>query len=390
MLEIRLPGSKSISTRALTCRAVSGLDIALPGLTQCDDTVALAKAFEALASHDKAEIDIGSGAAPLRFFMAVAASMPGKEVTISCSPQLARRPHSPLICALRSLGADITELPGGQLHIRGRKLEGGRVDIDASMSSQFISALMLASPLWKQTLSLHITTDKCVSAPYIRMTGEVMRLFCEAVDAGHLVIPIEPDWSAASYIYEAVALGTYSIPPVLVGGLLGPERSIQGDARCAEIFAPFVDTNFTPEGAVLTRRQSADAGPTDIDMGDIPDLVPAYAATLCGLGIPFTISGIAHLRHKESDRIAALVSELGRMGYALKAEGADTLRGFGIRPLNTFNEKAIDVSAHGDHRMAMALTMLAEGTNTRIRLDDESVVSKSFPDFFDIARRLKS
>lgn len=390
MLEIRLPGSKSISTRALTCRAVSGLDIALPGLTQCDDTVALAKAFGTLATHDKAEIDIGSGAAPLRFFMAVAASMPGKEVTISCSPQLARRPHSPLIYALRSLGADITELPGGRLHIRGRKLERGRVDIDASLSSQFISALMMASPLWKQPLSLHITTDKCVSAPYIRMTGEVMRLFREAVDAGHLVIPIEPDWSAASYIYEAVALGADSMPSVFIPGLLPMKHSIQGDARCAEIFAPFVDTNFTPEGAVLSRRQSADARPIDIDMGDIPDLVPAYAATLCGLGIPLIIRGIAHLHHKESDRIAALVRELGCMGYALKAEGADTLRGFGIRPLNTFNEKAIDVSAHGDHRMAMALTMLAEGTNTRIRLDDESVVSKSFPDFFDIAGSLKS
>lgn len=390
MLEIRLPGSKSISTRALTCRAVSGLDIALPGLTQCDDTVALAKAFEALASHDKAEIDIGSGAAPLRFFMAVAASMPGKEVTISCSPQLARRPHSPLICALRSLGADITELPGGQLHIRGRKLEGGRVDIDASMSSQFISALMLASPLWKQPLSLHITTDKCVSAPYIRMTGEVMRLFTEAFAAGHRAIPVEPDWSAASYIYEAIALGADSMPAVFIPGLLPMKHSIQGDARCAEIFAPFVDTNFTPEGAVLSRRQSADAGPIDIDMVDIPDLVPAYAATLCGLGIPFTISGIAHLHHKESDRIAALVSELGRMGYGLKAESTYTLRGFGISPMYTLYEKAIDVSAHGDHRMAMALTMLADGTHTRIRLDDESVVSKSFPDFFDIVRCLKS
>ena len=291
--------------------------------------------------------------------MAVAASMPGKEVTISCSPQLARRPHSPLICALRSLGADITELPGGQLHIRGRKLEGGRVDIDASLSSQFISALMMASPLWKQPLSLHITTDKCVSAPYIRMTGEVMRLFREATAVGEQAIPVEPDWSAASYIYEAVALGADSMPSVFIPGLLPMKHSIQGDARCAEIFAPFVDSDFIDEGAILTPRKSDDAGPIDIDMGDIPDLVPAYAATLCGLGIPFIIRGIAHLHHKESDRIAALVSELSRLGYCLKAESADTLRGFGSSPLKILTESMIDVSAHGDHRMAMSLAVAA-------------------------------
>lgn len=413
-LRLRLPHSKSVAGRVIACAALYGSPLpAVEPDTDGDDAGRVAAAFHKLTACDTAEIAIGSGAAPLRFLLAAAASLPGKDISITCSDQLAARPHAPLVEALLRLGADIAMPAAGVFHVNGRRLEGGMLSIDASLSSQYISALMMAAPLWRRGLTLRLE-GRPVSAPYIDMTARVMRSYGIAVSRNDDIIDVSPiaarrphspaadssaahepeaDWSAASYIYEAVALYGTRLPAVSLPGLLPPGLSLQGDARCAEIFAPFVSTRFTPDGAILTAAPAA-ARPASIsiDMAHVPDLVPAFAATLCALRIPFSISGIEHLRHKESDRIEALGDVLGRLGYPVEARapGASAQLTYSHSGAQTAARPAtIEVPAHGDHRIAMSAAMLAPAlAPCKIKIDHPQVVDKSFPGFFDVCREL--
>lgn len=388
MIEIDLPVSKSLALRSMAIDYVKVLKAASDDLRPCEagacDDVryfdgALRKLLESARSGRSVEITIGDGAAPMRILTALAASTPGCDVTVIPSPQLAARPHNPLIDSLHSLGAVIEPSPvaEGALHIKGRRIAGGEVATEVSRSSQFATALMLASTLWRNGLSLRFN-GRPVSSSYIEMTEEVMR---------RPEFPPEADWSAASYFYEWASL--HPGVPIHLNGLISPEESLQGDSVCAETFSE-LGVKATIDNGGIVIEGSATSGrrlPFCRDCRDCPDLVPALAAALCFGGRRFCIEGVEHLRYKESDRIDSLAEALERLGFILTAT-QDSIAWDGRR-VDTKDGAIID--CHGDHRIAMALCpAMAAGVPGIPRYDmlGMDCVRKSFPNFENQMKKL--
>lgn len=396
-LKIDLPGSKSIAARALVCRLLSGHDTRIGNLPSCGDTDGMLRLTgavrQSMQSGTPASVDIGEGGTTLRFGMAACASLPGLDITLAGSPKLMQRPHTTLIEALSALGAEISTIPEeNAIHIHGRELEGGEVSLDGSVSSQYLSALMLAAPVWKND-TLFRLRKPVVSYPYIAMTAGVMRAFGAYAEiaecADHLEIrvkatgypqcaryDVEGDWSGASYFFEAKLIinaqcamhGAQSGDIRLsFPTLKAPAESLQGDSRVAAIFAD------------ATRRLAEKEGPVmEMDLNDAPDLVPAVAVGFCLAGIPFRISGVAHLRHKECDRMDAISSEMRRLGYELEC-GDDSMSWMGEKSIP---ESAPLIRTYKDHRMAMAFAP-ARLLFPTLRIENPGVVAKSFPRFWE-------
>lgn len=397
---IDLPLSKSIAARTLVCEALGRREISdslislLPLLPDCRDTRDLYRALAAVADAgpDFVKVDCGEGAATLRFFVAVAAATERLTVEVDCAEGLRRRPLKTLLDALRTLGADI-EGEGCPLRIRGRRLRGGALTLDSSVSSQYASALMMIAPTMEKPLRIRFTGGKVVSFPYLEMTARVMARYGIAVDLsddGFTVAPgeylpsrqvdIEPDWSAASFFYEyALIRGEGSW--VRIRRLVEPSESCQGDAACGRLFSEAgIETRLDGGGATLFCRKMGDVAvgePLCFDLGDTPDLVPSIAVGLCLAGIPFRLSGVGHLKYKECDRSEALRRGLSVLGYHIIC-GEDVMEWRGER-CELDPDGVIDV--YGDHRMAMAFAMAAVRTGS-VRLSDPQVVGKSFPNFW--------
>ena len=410
---VDIPGSKSIAARALVCRLLGGHDTVLTNLPDCGDTRGMLRLTEAVrksqrtthnAQHTTHTVDIGEGGTTLRFGMAACASISGLDITLTGSPRLMERPHATLVQALRDMGADITFLDAEStplkdneasegvaraIRIRGRELSGGTIRLDGSVSSQYLSALMLAAPTWKADTRF-ILEGHIVSRPYIEMTAGVMRAFgADVVNGEEITVrasgyaqcaryDIEGDWSGASYFFEllliAEALGL-GLPDFLMPTLKSPAESLQGDSRVAAIFAEasrLLPADRTTHNSQLSTHN------LQLNLTDAPDLVPAVAAGLCVAGIPFRIEGVAHLRHKESDRMAAIASELRRLGYVI-ACGGDSMEWDGTR---CEPEHAPLIRTYRDHRMAMAFAP-ARLAFPDLRIEDPTVVEKSFPDFWN-------
>lgn len=235
------------------------------------------------------------------------------------------------------------------MRVRGAQLDGAKVSVDCSVSSQFASAMLLVSHLWENPYT-PVRAGEVVSRPYLDMTIRMVRQF-EDLAARHCdVYAIEPDWSAASYFYEFALL--HPETDFVLKNIVSPEMSLQGDARCAELFA-------NPGG--------------EVDMNATPDLVPALAVGLCRAGIHFRFTGVAHLRHKECDRLDAITGELAKAGYRLEV-GEDSLAWSGEH-CEALPGAVFD--SHGDHRIAMALW--AAGF---CNINGKEAVTKSFPAFY--------
>ncbi len=404
-LSINIPGSKSIAARALVCRLLGGHDTVLTNLPDCGDTRGMLRLTEAVrravASGQPTRVDIGEGGTTLRFGMAACASIPGLDITLVGSPRLMERPHATLVDALRAMGADITPLPEEHaIRIHGRLLSGGELELDGSVSSQFLSALMLAAPTWAADTVIRLRGD-VVSRPYIEMTAGVMRAFGANVSCQLSAISPQPltpetstpetffvkiratgyaqcarydvegDWSGASYFFEirliAQTLGI-TLPDFDMPSLKSPAESLQGDSRVAQIFAE----------ASASLNAPRDTRYAHLNLNDAPDLVPAVAVGLCIAGIPFKIEGVAHLRHKETDRMAAIATELRRLGFVLTT-GDDTMAWDGSRYAP--DEHPL-IRTYLDHRMAMAFAP-ARLAFPNLQVEDPKVVAKSFPDYWN-------
>ncbi len=384
-----LPLSKSIAARRLILDYIYRRDNDVITLPECDDTRELSSAILQLRSHPKGDglnFDLGSGGTSFRFFVALVASLPDFEGRIDCSDLLRNRPLLPLIEALRSAGAEIIfegNAPTPPLIIKGKRLSAKDLKVDTTLSTQFASAIAMASLLWEKPWRPRIISGM-PSSPYLKMTLQMID------DAQVGVFPeIEADWSAASYFYEYTLLNP-GVKIILEG--LKPQRaSLQGDARCKEIFAGLgVNTSWRDDGSAVISCETPRVNQVHINMSETPDLVPALAVALCGAGIPFTLSGIANLRVKESDRVASLCSELGRFGYRLKADKESI--SYSGTPDFIRQPKCLD--SHGDHRIAMCMAVLSKslyrggiiGKIPMIR--GAEAVSKSYPGFFEDLRRL--
>ena len=422
MKTINIPGSKSIAARALVCRLLGGHDTVLHNLPDCGDTRGMLRLTEAvrqaLSTHTPVKVDIGEGGTTLRFGMAACASIEGLDITLIGSQRLMERPHDTLVEALRRMGGEITPIPSeNAIHIKGHSLAGGILQLDGSVSSQYLSALMLAAPTWESDTIIQLSGE-VVSRPYIEMTAGVMRAFggdasCQFSVSGcqngnpepsmevlvHATgyaqcarYDIEGDWSGASYFFEtrliADALGI-EIPDFEMPALKSPAESLQGDSRVASIFADanrylhndqrstINDQQTTIDDQRSTNKLQRKTDNVKLNLNDAPDLVPAIAVAFCVAGIPFRIEGVAHLRHKETDRMEALSIELRRLGYVITT-GDDTMAWNGER---CDPEQSPLIRTYQDHRMAMSFAP-AKLAFPSLRIEDPTVVEKSFPDFW--------
>lgn len=384
---VRLPLSKSISNRALIINALTPGAAPLSEMARCDDTAALSAALSA----DDGTINIGAAGTAMRFLTAYFAASPGRQVTLDGSERMRQRPIGQLVDALREAGADIS-YTGREgfppLAINGKRLKGGDVKIEGAISSQYVSALLMVAPTMTDGLSLKIGGE-LPSMPYIKMTLQMMEqrgveaiVGPDSIDIapGRYRLPddnsIEEDWSAASYWYEITALSAGSV--TLPG--LSPQ-SLQGDARCVEIFERLgVLTERDDDCGGLALTPSPDAhSRLELDLSEQPDLAQTLAVTAAVLGVPFRLSGLSSLKIKETDRLEALRKELDKLGIIAETERDEALIWEGRRH-PVFEMPRIDT--YRDHRMAMAFAPVAIFC-PGIIINDIEVVSKSYPGFWD-------
>lgn len=386
---IKLPTSKSISNRLLILSALSGSNSLPDGLSDSDDTRVL---IDALRS-DLSSIDIGAAGTSMRFLTAYLATRPGSHV-ITGSERMKKRPIALLVDALRQLGAKIDYLGDDgcpPLRIEGGNLRGGTLTLPGSVSSQYISALMMIGPLLPGGLTLKLEGN-LISVPYIAMTRSLMRTFGAKVEWADGVVTVgqgpyvyrqlsvEADWSAASYWYAMAALR-----PGSRVRLLGLDReSAQGDSEGAKIAQHLgVSTSFEADGATITSGGGLAQGVFSYDFVNQPDLAQTYVVLCCLMGVHFDFSGLQSLRIKETDRIAALVAECRKIGFVVEAVGDERIRWSGA----TCSPSGEAISTYKDHRMAMSFAMaaLAQG---KVVITDPGVVSKSYPGFWDDLKRM--
>lgn len=383
---VELPASKSVAARALVLRYVFGNRTRLLNLPDCDDTRELSAAIARLEEcPGPIDVDLGLGGTSLRFFLALAASLPGVDCIIRCGEGLSRRPIVPLVNALRAMGADIVYLDGRErppLRVRGRVLSGGKVTLPPAVSSQFYSALMLVAPLWNK--QVEFVSPPQVSLPYIEMTRKMIECFAGGPD----FYRIEPDYSAQAFFAEFEAI---TRKPVLIDDARTDRKnSLQGDARALDYFDWLgwrKDESDSPEGWLegMEIMSCLDG----LDLRDTPDVVPALAAAACCSRVSFRFVGLSHLRDKESDRLLAVRTELAKAGFAVR-DGEDSLSHDSISDEDVGNIPCpVVFDSYGDHRIAMALAMLAALPGMgEITIQDAGVVTKSFPGFFTELEKL--
>lgn len=383
--EIQLPASKSISNRALILNAMTGLPKGdfLKNLADCDDTMVMNKAL----ALDSNTIDIGAAGTSMRFLTAFLAGLEGEWV-ITGSERMQNRPIRLLVDALNSLGADITFLEKEgfpPLKIHGKKLKGGAICIDGGISSQYLSALMMAAPAMENGLTLTIE-GTLISKPYFQMTLEMMRLWgVETIWDGTTVVikpqaykqipfTVESDWSGASYWYEMLSLAEEG--SVFLKGLFCD--SLQGDAKVAEWFEKLgVHTEYLSEGVQLTKTEVS-LKKFEADLTDQPDLAQTLAMTCALNALPFRLTGLQSLKIKETDRLKALVDESAKLGFVFIASEDSILEWTG----EICTMFAVPIETYEDHRMAMAFAPAALAYGI-ILIKDPEVVSKSYPNFWN-------
>lgn len=394
---IMLPASKSISNRALIIHALTEGGVMPENLSDCDDTEVILRGL----AGQQDTIDIKAAGTAMRFMTAYL-SVTGGEHTITGTERMKHRPIAVLVDALRYLGADI-DYAGEEgyppLRIRGRQLEGGRLEIPGNVSSQYISALLLIAPVLTKGLELKLT-GSIISRPYIDLTLHLMHEFgvsAEWTDIDTISVKpqpyrqrhytIESDWSAASYWYEILALTDEPGSAFALPGLKDSSR--QGDSAVRYIFSLLgIKTSFAQKGggsypeAVLTRH-SRMLNRMDYDFTNQPDLAQTLIAVCPVLGIPFHFTGLGSLKIKETDRIEAMKTEMEKLGYILHETNGTELSWDGER-CEPMRRPVIET--YEDHRMAMAFAPLAVRLG-EVRIYNPEVVSKSYPRYWDDLRK---
>jgi 3-phosphoshikimate 1-carboxyvinyltransferase len=400
---VRVPGSRSIANRALVCAALAAGRSRLRGASESDDTAAMREGLRALgvaiATEDGswsvegcggrlpargAAVDARASGTTARFLTAAATLAAGPTV-VDGTPRMRERPIEDLAAALRALGAPVEVLGRGgcpPVRVAGGGLPGGRARIDARRSSQYVSGILLAAPCAARDVELEFAGGAAVSRAFLELTAEVMRAFgaeIELASGGARVrarayaardYAVEPDAQSAVYPLAAAAIagGRVLVPEI-------PPDSRQTDLRVLEVLERMgCRVARTREGIELY-GPVAGLRAVDVDMNEIPDAVLALAVVALFADGPSTIRNIAHLRIKESDRLAALESELRKLGARAHA-GADSLR---IEPGPL---RGARIATYDDHRMAMAFA-LAGLRVPGVEIEDPECVAKTWPGYFE-------
>ena len=383
---IQLPSSKSISNRALIINALGNGTYKPENLSDCDDTMVMIRALDEKRPHDT--IDIMAAGTAMRFLTAYLSVTPGSRI-ITGTQRMQQRPIQLLVDALRELGADIEYVNNEgfpPLRIHGRELIKDHICLPGNVSSQYISALLMIGPSLKNGLKVTLTGD-IISKPYINLTIQLMSDFGAQVswinDHELQVTPqpyrsityyIESDWSAASYWYQIAALSQEAT--VTLPGLF--ENSYQGDSKVADIFRNLGIETIFGNKAVTLKKTGTCVKRLDYDFINQPDLAQTFVVTCALMNIPFRFSGLQSLKIKETDRMAALICEMKKLGYVLQECDGSVLSWEGER-CERSNE-AIDT--YEDHRMAMAFAPAAL-VLPNLCINNPQVVSKSYPHYWE-------
>ena len=393
---INLPASKSISNRALIIYALSRGSHLPENLSDCDDTEVIINALRRMPE----EIDIKAAGTAMRFMTAFLSVMRGTHV-LTGTDRMKHRPIGILVDALLKLGAEIEyvgEAGFPPLRITGKPLEGGLLEIPGHVSSQYISALLMIGPMLKEGLTLRLLGD-IISKPYIDLTLWMMGEFgadAEWTSADTIVINpkpyknrsyfIENDWSGASYWYEMLALSDDPESEIRLTGLM--DGSKQGDSITRYIFSLLgVKTKFESKKAgvpqTVTLKKNGRCVPRlEYDFVSCPDLAQTFVVTCAAKGIPFHFTGLSTLKIKETDRIAALKTEMRKLGFVLRDANDSELIWDGER-CEPSPELGIDT--YEDHRMALAFAPFVLKQN-ELLINNPHVVTKSYPHFWDDLR----
>ena len=386
---IQLPSSKSISNRALIINALGNGTHHPENLSDCDDTRVMIRAL----NDDKETIDIMAAGTAMRFLTAYLSVTPGTRI-ITGTERMQQRPIQVLVNALRELGADIEYVANDgfpPLRITGRELRKDTISLPGNVSSQYISALLMIAPVLTNGLTIRLTGD-IISRPYINLTLQLMNDFgvrAEWTDDHRLKVEpqayhstpfyVESDWSAASYWYQIVALSKEA--EVTLPGLF--KDSYQGDSQVAGIFRSLGVETIYKDKTVILKKNGKSVERLDYDFINHPDLAQTFVVTCALLNIPFRFTGLQSLKIKETDRRAALITEMRKLGYILHETDGSVLSWEGER-CTTEEHPAIDT--YEDHRMAMAFapTCLAL---PEILINNPQVVSKSYPRYWEDLRQ---
>jgi len=406
---IRPPGSKSITNRALVCAALADGQSTLAGALDSDDTRVMIEALGRLGlsvEHDReartvrvagcggaipaaeADLYVANSGTTVRFLTAMVALGHGT-FRLDGTPRMRQRPIGDLLHALEQLGTDAASAAGSDcppVVVRASGLPGGRATVAGDISSQYLSGLLMAAPCATGDVELCVEGE-LVSKPYIEITLAVMSAFGASVERdayARFVVPgrqtyrarsyaVEPDASAASYFFAAAAI---TGGRVMVDGL--SRESLQGDVGfcdCLEQMGcrvEYGEDQITVAGRPLRG--------IDVDMNAISDTVQTLSAVALFADGPTTVTNVAHIRHKETDRLRAVATELRKLGAEVD-ERDDGLR---ITPTA---RHAAEIDTYDDHRMAMSLALVGLGT-PGVVIRDPGCTGKTYPAFFDDLARL--
>jgi 3-phosphoshikimate 1-carboxyvinyltransferase len=400
--EINLPTSKSISNRLLIIRALSKSHFLIDNLSKANDSLLMQKLLAKIDTNkDQPKpllLDAEDAGTVLRFLTAFLSVQNGSCI-LTGNPRMQQRPIGILVDALRELGADIhyqNKEGFPPLLIHGKKLTSRQLHIQANISSQFISALLMIAPLLPNGLNIQFN-EHPTSLPYIKMTVELMREYGIIIkftnlnieiQAGNYIpkpVVIEPDWSAASFWYQSIAFSKGG--QLLLKGL--KLNSVQGDAVLPKIFEELgVKTTITEKGIILEKSDSINYN-FNYDFSNHPDLALPVISTCAGLGVIGKFSGLASLKIKESNRIEVLESELGNLGFEIRETGENEWLLINSCKVsdNKYNFSNIIINTYNDHRVAMSFAPFAI-LGRGIRIENPEVVHKSYPQFWSEFERV--
>lgn len=387
---IKLPSSKSLSNRALIINALCEEDFAIAGLSKAEDTQSLRRLLEG----DDMIMDAGAAGTTYRFLTAYLALQDDSRI-LTGSKRMLERPVGILVDALNELGANIEYLgkagyPPIQIHAPRGEWQSN-LFMDAGISSQYISAILMIAPLLPNGLRLTLEGE-IVSRPYIQMTLNLMRYFGVEHQWKEQVIHISPqayqardfrveaDWSAASYYYAMAALSDEV--DLLLEGLY--EDTVQGDAVLVDLMKQFgVLSSYEPKGVRLL-KSDRNIDLFDHDFLECPDLAQTFAVLCAAKGVRANLRGLNTLRIKETDRIQALRKELNKLGAELETSEQ---RCIVLKGVQASKKKPTRIKTYKDHRMAMAFAPLVFA-GYPLEIEDPQVVRKSYPNFWEDLKSL--
>jgi len=381
---VNLTASKSESNRVLIIRALCEQHFPIHNLAAAKDTKTM---VSLLAEKGKIK-DVGPAGTTMRFLTAYYANTPGTW-TLTGSERMRNRPIAILVDALKSLGANVEYLEKDgcpPMKIQGGKLKGGKITIDGSVSSQYLSALIMIAPSLTGGLEMELT-GKIASIPYLKMTLALIAEFgAKYTFEGSIIkieegkyqgkeFTVEADWSAASYWYQIAALSDEA--NITLKGL--KEVSLQGDSAIVEMYKTFgVESTFNGTQVKLLKSNTNSADTFDYDFSDCPDVAQTLAATLIGLNVKGHFKGLESLRIKETDRITAIKNELEKFGASIDILPDDEIQ-INQATVSSYNGA---IETYDDHRVAMSIAPLCLKID-RIEIKEPNVVAKSYPDFWN-------